>query len=34
VRELVRDAIGQASRTILEQAGRHAESAVQALPRR
>ncbi|MFG2439858.1 SRPBCC family protein [Streptomyces sp. NPDC048508] len=30
----VRDAIGQASRAILEQAARHAESAVQALPRR
>ncbi|MFE9812644.1 SRPBCC family protein [Streptomyces sp. NPDC005227] len=34
VRGLVRDAIGQASRAILEQAGRHAESAVQALPQR
>ncbi|MFG3149200.1 SRPBCC family protein [Streptomyces sp. NPDC048243] len=32
--ERVRDAIGQASRAILEQAARHAESAVQALPRR
>ncbi|MFG2452924.1 SRPBCC family protein [Streptomyces sp. NPDC048512] len=30
----VREAIGQASRTILEQAARHAESAVRALPRR
>lgn len=30
----VREAIGQASRAILEQAGRHAESAVRALPRR
>ncbi|MEU8792981.1 SRPBCC family protein [Streptomyces sp. NPDC048643] len=34
VRGRVREAIGQASRTILEQAARHAESAVQALPRR
>ncbi|MFI5998264.1 SRPBCC family protein [Streptomyces sp. NPDC051362] len=32
--ERVRDAIGQTSRAILEQAARHAESAVQALPRR